>query len=97
MPPGPAVPLSRRKVTTMRCPTWCTADHRRGREHVSDEVRHAGVVIELIQYFDDPEPFVAINEDGEWTRRIAELPLTLVPQLPAVVARLAPDIPAAGG
>ncbi|HEY2672287.1 MAG TPA: hypothetical protein VGJ07_18195 [Rugosimonospora sp.] len=76
----------------MSCPTWCTADHRAGREHVSDEVHHDGVVVELIQYFDEQEPLVAINEDGEWAGRIAEFPLSLVPQLPAVVAKLAPDI-----
>ncbi|GAA5181245.1 hypothetical protein GCM10023322_15430 [Rugosimonospora acidiphila] len=79
----------------MTCPPWCTADHRSGREHVSAELHHAGFVIELIQYFDAPEPVVAINEAGEWTGRVAEFPLSLVGQLPAFVVTLAPDPQAA--
>lgn len=69
------------------CPPWCRRGHRDTVEHVSEEARVGGLILELLQYPDEDEAYLSMLDSAEGGRFFV-VAMSVVPQLATTALRL---------
>jgi hypothetical protein len=69
------------------CPSWCRGGHRDTVEHVSDEARLAGLILELLQYPGEDVVYLSVL-DSSVGGRFFVVPMSVVPQLATAALRI---------
>lgn len=69
------------------CPPWCRGGHRDAVEHVSDEARVGGLILELLQYPGEDEVYLSMLDSAEGGRFFV-VAMSAVSQLATTALRL---------